>query len=389
MMKIGILTFIHTRNFGANLQCFALQHKLNLMGFDAEVINFYRPIDRGYIVNENDNKRFPAIFRHRSIKDYRSKINKFVVSLFRRLVAKQQKTIKQTDGFLSFHQQYIRFSTEEYRNITQLYEHFPRDKYSHLIVGSDQVWNYDAPYSKEPFFLTFAHQAKKISYAASLGHTKLPPRVEQLYRGWLQDFSVISVREDTAQKAISSITEKPVYQVLDPTLLLNKEEWLKSLAVENHINGDYVLVYMLSVSRPAIEMAQVVARKFSCCIKIITNRPLLLKDSNCEILRNESPKSFLEKYSEAKFVVTNSFHGTAFAINFNIPFVTIEKKGGRLNSRKASLLKLLNLSERCITEGDSYDLDKIIHCDFSLANRVLEEEREKSVMFLTSSLAYD
>ena len=79
-MKIGILTFIHTRNFGANLQCFALQHQLSLMGYDSEVINLYRPDDKGYLPCEDDKKRFPKLYSYHSLKDYRKRINKFIAS---------------------------------------------------------------------------------------------------------------------------------------------------------------------------------------------------------------------------------------------------------------------------------------------------------------------
>lgn len=388
IMKIGILTFIHTRNFGANLQCFALQHTLESLGYDAEVINLYRPVDKGYVPCDNDKIRFGGIYRYHSLKDYRSKINKLIVPLINRILGRHKKNNENLDGFLSFQEEFIHFSSEEYRNFTQLYTEFPQNKYSHLITGSDQVWNYSTSFSKEPFFLTFSNSSKtlKISYAASLGHSNLPNEVQKKYKEWLNDFVAISVREESAVAAITPLTDKKVFRVLDPTLLIEKKEWLRSLSINTTESEGYVLVYMLSLSEHVISFARSVAKTLKCSVKIITSRPYFKSFDDCEFLRSENPRSFVELYSKALFVVTNSFHGTAFAINFNVPFVTIDKKESRLNSRKQCLLELFKLGNRYALEDESLSSDYYINCDFSEANRILEIERNKSVLFLKETL---
>lgn len=387
-MKIGILTFIHTRNFGANLQCFALQHTLESMGYDAEVINLYRPVDKGYVPCDNDKIRFAGIYRYHSFKDYRSKINKLIVPLINRILGRHKNNKEKPDGFLSFQKQFIHFSSEEYHNFTRIYSDFPQNKYSHLITGSDQVWNYSTVFSKEPFFLTFSNTNKtiKVSYAASLGHLSLPNEVQKKYKDWLKGFAAISVREESAVAAITPLTDKKVFRVLDPTLLIEKKEWLRSLSINSSESEGYVLVYMLSLSEQVIAFARSVAKMLKCSVKIITSRPYFKSFDDCEFLRSENPRSFVELYSKALFVVTNSFHGTAFAINFNIPFVTIDKSGGRLNSRKQCLLALFKLDKRYVLESDNLNLDFFIHCDFCEANRIMEIERNKSMFFLKETL---
>ena len=384
-MKIGIVTFIHTQNIGANLQCFALQNTLDRLGYDTEVINLYRPIDIGYIPCDNDKKRFHGIYTHKSLKDYKSRINRIVANIIKKIFNKK-KEIQRFDGFLSFRNKYINFSKKIYKNYTQLYSEFPKNEYTHLIVGSDQVWNYASDYSKEPFFLTFVEGINKISYGASVGLSTIPPTVERIYSKWLTDFSAISVREATSVVAISKLTMKDVYRVLDPTLLLNKNEWLKAFDICPTEKIRYVLVYMLSISDKVINFARNVAKRMNCNVKIITNRPYYKSFSDCEFLRAENPISFIELYCNARFVVTNSFHGTAFAINFNIPFVTIDKKSSFLNSRKQSLLELLCLRDRYIYEEDKQDIDKFIRCDFHKVNNILLKERENSISFLKKAL---
>ncbi len=388
IMKIGILTFIHTRNFGANLQCYALQHTLESMGYDAEILNVYRPVDKGYVLCDNDKIHFAGIYRYHSLKDYRSKLNKVIASLINRIFERHKKVKEKPDGFLSFQKQFIHFSSEEYRNFTQLFTEFPQNKYSHLITGSDQVWNYSTFFSKEPFFLTFANasKTKKISYAASLGHPSLPYEVQKKYKKWLKDFVAISVREESAVEAITPLTSKKVFRVLDPTLLMEKKDWLQSLSINTSESEGYVLVYMLSLSEQVIFFARNVAKTLKCSVKIVTSRPYFKSFDDCEFLRSENPRSLVELYSKALFIVTNSFHGTAFAINFNIPFVTIDKKESRLNSRKQCLLELFELGNRYALEGDRLSSDHYIYCDFSLANKILEIERKKSILFLKETL---
>lgn len=388
-MKVGILTFIHTKNFGANLQCFALQHKLLSMGYDAEVINLYRPKDKGYIPCKEDNERFSPIFTYKSLKDYKSKFNKFAARLISSLkyaLSSKKQDQESTNGFDHFQQKYIKFSENCYRNFTQLYNEFPHQLYSHLVVGSDQVWNYSSDFSKEPFFLTFTDSPKKISYAASVGHDSIPEKIAPLLRKWLESFSAISVREKTSVSVVEKLTNKDIDSVIDPTLLITKDQWLQAFSIKKESNQTFVLVYMLSVSESTLKLATDIANKIGCGVKIITNRPLLTTPSGCEVLRNENPKSFVELYCKASFVVTNSFHGTAFAINFNIPFVTMDKQSARLNIRKGDLLKLLHLENRNLFEGDSYDIDNIMSCDFTEANNILESERKKADLFIKKNI---
>lgn len=389
-MKIGILTFIHTKNFGANLQCFALQQKIHSMNYNVEVINLYRPGDKGYIACEKDKERFAPIYSCNSWRDYRSKFNKKIVHLIswlKSLFNYSKSKINKQDGFQQFHHDYIHFSSKCYRNYTQLYEEFPHLEYTHLVVGSDQVWNYASDFSREPFFLTFTDESTKISYAASVGHASIPETIKPIFKKWLDGFFAISVREKTSVTEIKDITGKDVYNVIDPTLLLNKEQWLNALSIKDIETSPFVLVYMLSVSESTLQLAHDVASKLNCGIKLITNRPLINISHRCEVLRDEDPKSFVELYSKAKFIVTNSFHGTAFAINFNVPFVTMDKRNARLNVRKGDLLKLLNLEHRNLFEGDAYNVDQLLKCDFSEANSLLEKERIFAEKYLKSVFA--
>ena len=142
--------------------------------------------------------------------------------------------------------------------------------FTHFIVGSDQVWNFENPFSPEPYFLTFVPEtAKKISYAASLGHKILPNIVAKKYKQWLANFDSISLREQEGAELISRLLKKDVKCVLDPTLLLSKQEWYDKFDLVNENVEKYVLVYVLVHSDYSINLAKYIASKLDLKVKLI------------------------------------------------------------------------------------------------------------------------
>lgn len=386
-MKIGILTFVHAYNYGAELQCFALQRKLRNMGYDCEVLNIYRPADSQYKTTKESKERFKQLYSYNSSKDLKAKMHTIAAKLLSSFLALfyNRSFVRREKNFSNFHKMYTNLSSRTYTNFFDLYS--AEMPYTHLIVGSDQVWNFMNEFSVEPYFLTFAKKSRKISYAASIGHADVPIELQSYYKIWSSDFYSISLREERGVEIMKEITGRDdITCVLDPTLLLTKKEWCSSLKIIDSKKEKYVLLYLLSMSSFSIELAKQIARDKGYSIKIVSTAAISLnKDNEIEYYNGVSPRIFVELFASASFVITNSFHGTAFAINFNIPFYSTTRKSKRYNSRFINLLSKTYLIDRLIYEEDSIDIisTEVI---FDKCNYALETERTHSLNFIEKSI---
>lgn len=386
-MKIGIVTFVHAYNYGAELQCFALQRKLRNLGYDCEVLDIYRPIDPQYKETAESKERFKQLYSHNSSADLKAKIHMRVSRVLSSIlnIIFHRRFIVRANNFSEFHNKYTKLSNHTYTNFLELYS--AELPYTHLIVGSDQVWNYMNKFSVEPFFLTFDNKAKKISYAASIGHADIPQEIQPFYKKWSAEFSAISLREDRGVEIMKSITGRDdITCVLDPTLLLTKQEWCNSLNISERINEKYILIYLLSMSPFSIALAKQIAKEKGYIIKMVSTAAISLnKDKEIMYYDGVSPRTFVELFSSASFVITNSFHGTAFAVNFNIPFYSTTRKSKRYNSRFISLLQKTNLIDRLLYEEDALGMIST-DVDFKKCNLTLTLERLHSLNFIDNSL---
>lgn len=383
-MKIAILTFLHAFNYGAELQAFALQRKLRNIGYDVTLLDVCRPgKNPEYIMTDYFKPIFAFTDNQTKTSGRNRLLSKYLTAFFKLIFPKRDKV--RHDRFYSFHKQYTNLSTKKYLNFDALYsESFD---FTHFIVGSDQVWNFTNGFSPEPYFLTFAKGAKRISYAASLGHSSIPDEIVPLYKEWINNFDSISLREKEGVEVISTLTQKKVEHVLDPTLLLNKGEWLSSLGISQKTNKEkYVLVYLLSKSDFSVKLAQKIAKQIGGIVKIIVPNvwsPYMLT-AGVEPLYNAGPKEFIELFAGASFAVTNSFHGTCFSVNFNIPFYSTPHSTKKTNSRFVSLLSSVGLSDRILYDGTNSEIT--MNVDFSQPNTRLEQLRNKSLEYIINAL---
>lgn len=390
-MKIAILTFVHAYNYGAELQCFALQYKLRKQSYNVEVLDVYRPNDDEYIHSKETDKRFSNLFSHTNKSDIIGKFHIYVVNcleqLFKIIYKEKYKTRK--ENFSGFHEKYTNLSSKKYYNFNDLYS--GQLDYTHYIVGSDQVWNYSNYFSIEPYLLPFVKNGKKISYAASIGHSEIPDILYDIYKSNLNSFDSISVRESQGAQVLKEVTgREDIKTVLDPTLLLTKEEWCQALSIEINNNKPYVLLYLLSRSTYSIELALKLAARNNWDVIVIT--PGITPQynyKNVQYICGASPRKFVELFAGASFVITNSFHGTAFSVNFRVPFISTTRYNKRYNSRFVNLLHITYLENRLVFEDDKdYTIiDTLGKCDFSKSVSVLQDERNASLTFLYNSLA--
>lgn len=378
-MKIGIITIQNVNNYGAELQCCALCRKLRSMGYDAEVINYLFGIHPNHI--HAGEKRTVSISLKQDIK---VRLLPIVQNLFCLFYQKNKKL--RNKRFDEFHATYNRLTDMVYPSVQSLYEAI--FDYDVLCIGSDQVWNYEKGYSMEPFFASFDKKGtRKISYGSSIGLSKLSPEAENVFKKELSGFTSLSVREQQASDLLHKLLNKDVDVVLDPTLLLNSNEWLEVAKMEMCPNEKYVLVYIVTIKpcNYVLEVARKVAKERGLkIVRICRDAYPEHSGNDVEEILTAGPSDFVGLFSRAEFVVTNSFHGTVFAINFSKPFYSVIKSHHSTNSRLTSILEKLNLEHRILPVGSP--LPEISDIDFAISTEKLNEERAHSLDYLVKAL---
>ena len=355
--KVATITFHRARNYGAVLQAVALQKAIIGLGYDSEVIDY-------------DNRKISSCYD----VIQKSSLKIFLFSLFRCSAIKRKNT---------FFDRFMDKELHKSRKVKK--EDLPQmeDEYDKFITGSDQVWNYLLTGSDGAYFLDFVgDRKKKISYAASFGIGEIPAEKTAWYREMLQGFDYISVREATGGRLVKSITCMDSVNDLDPVFLLDLPAWKKIMAGRVP-EKKYLFTYMCSEA--AMEYAQKVAdEKGLKIINVVYSKSILHPEKNVGDCRIDvSPEDFLAYLYHAEYVVTGSFHATAFSIIFNKQF----KVGvpDRVGSRINDLLERTGLQQRVIAAGSSVqEMDVPIAWDS--VNGIVAEGRSRSLANLQRSI---
>lgn len=361
--KVSLITSHYVDNYGSILQTYASQKYLEEKGCSVEIVNYIRENLRIDNIKKRRKAHYKAkggIFRLPFVSDL------LVLRWYRRHI-KRKKILD------AFRKDNLRFS-DEYTSIEQLMSDPPIADY--YCVGSDQVWNYLYNEGVLPeHFLQYAPKgSKKLSLSSSLGIDRIDDEeCGALMKSYLRDFSLITVRESSGKKALESIGVNNVHHVLDPTLLLTKEQWISEFNLKRAVKDEYVLLYQLTPCREMDEFARQIALKKNCKLIVIafgTGRSM----AGAEIIVNPSAERFMELILHANYIVTDSFHATAFSICFNREFLSWLPN--KYSTRLVSLLEMLNLEDRAFTKNEARweMLDKI---DYKKINGVLDSAREE------------
>ena len=353
-LKIAIVT-IYSMNFGNRLQNYAVHRLLSDMGVECETLVCQR-----------------SFLRH---------ICRNIYHFLGRLLSKKQsmvfcafsKFVKRTTPVRFVYNKELKIPT------------YVSEVYDYCITGSDQVWNPEIRIKeKANYFLDFAPQQKRVCIAPSFGVSNIPSEYKDKYREWIDSFKYLSCRESEGIKLIKDLTGRKAELLIDPTMMLDKEMWRDVYQSITLPSQPYMLLYFLGEMPMERE-------KF---IKKIAKENRLgiidvLKTKKREY-KNLQPDGLVQLIDGAAFVCTDSFHLTAFSINFNIPFFVFSRKskedfGNHMISRIVSLLELFHLEERLDPVSEVYALT----CDFTRANKVLKDERKKEKEYLEKCFAID
>lgn len=369
--KVGIITITKDLNFGNRLQNYALQKFLNAMNVEAETIMDtyncfhikFNWID--YIKKNKIGMIFKVITNHKEYRD--------------NLLLKLSRQPK----FIEFNNKYIHFS-----KLNCYYENTPTElghSYDYFIVGSDQVWN---PHFKctNLEFLTFAPKNKRIAYAASFGISEIPEKFREKFKAWLKGMKYISVRENAGVAIIKDLIDKEDVPVLvDPTLLLTKDEWLEIAQKPDWYKGEkYILTYYLGEKPEGmLDEVELIAKQNNL-------RIFNLLDSQNMDLYSIGPSEFLYLVQHCSIMYTDSFHGTVFSILMQVPFVICERvqnKMKNMNSRIDTLLDMFSLQSRRGTVDNNYRIENPMYADYSNIEKVLSSERTRAKKYLKEALS--
>jgi len=331
-MKIGILTFHRAINYGAFLQAFALKRYLETLGHSVEIIDYWP---------KHHADRY-SLFSCPPTTNPLGKVKHFVYAWIKlsRAYRRKRGMNRLFHVYLGLGKQVSYPTPGDLRTLN----------YDCVIYGSDQIWSNSVigGYRQldEVFWGAYVpKEIKKVAYAPSMGNIDIRDDEKDQIRDLLKKFSSLSVRETFLKNALNDLTDQEITVVLDPVFLVGKEEWRKFC---QPVNGPpYVLFYNLTISKEADEFVEKIGRESGYRVIEITGRVDPFKVGK-RYVQTASAFEFLSYIENAQFVVSTSFHGTAFSILFEKQFWSLGM--GKNSGRVASLLGLLDIEERLIKD---------------------------------------
>lgn len=252
------------------------------------------------------------------------------------------------------------------------------------FAGSDQIWNSSTMYVDPMYYLRFAPAEKRVAFAPSFGRDFVADYNKEKIGKWISEFAYLSVREDSGVKLIKEMTGREAIQLVDPTLMVDCETWKNILGIDDK-ESNYILAYFLD--KPS-ELARKAITELRAALKYeVIAIPYQFDDmSYCDKMVSSGTIEFLDLINNAKCVLTDSFHGTAFSINLHTPFYVFSRAYGTAhsqNSRVESILKKVKMQARFEPKDVLVQYDQI---DFAYSESVLIEERKNAREYISNAL---
>lgn len=354
-MKVSIVSLFGEFNYGNRLQNYAVQEVLRNMGFQTQSI---------YI----QSLKLKVIDMLKRLC-FNTPLNYLFNNSNRLLRFKRQQT------FRKFNMKYI--TLKAYSSVKEI------EDVDFFVVGSDQVWNlkYDTEAKKRLFFLSFTKPEKRVCFSPSIGLSEIPAQWKDFFQEKLKDFPNLSVREKRGAEIIKEITGRDAEVLIDPTLMLDKNEWLKIAKKPNNIDTDveYVMNYFLG------DMPKQAMSNGERIVNDLNGRIYNMTDLNVPELYVSGPSEFLYLIEHAAVVQTDSFHACVFSFLFGKPFLLYAREGADTDmfSRMETLFSTFGLKRKFVGSGLPND---IFECDYTYGFQKLKREREKVITFLKQSM---
>ena len=363
MQKVKMLTFHNAENYGATLQAYALKETLKELGVNPEFVNY-----------ENE----------KILSDYKLIRTNSLKSFFSSLWY-LPRNLKRKRSFKSFSDRYLDTNSKVYLSKEDIEKDIESGEI--FVAGSDQIWNPDLTDGlSDVYTLNFEREdIKKIIYGASLGNEELLQKNASDFKVKLASLDLISVREQSVIRPLEEVCDKKVEQVIDPTLLLNKDTWDKLITENNTISltsEKYILVYTLFESDEVTKIANHLSKVTG--LKIVHFRKYNAYENELMNLYSYGPVDFVNAFKNAAYVITNSFHGTVFSLIFERKFYSVlpSIRAGRIKD----LLNDLGLNKRIVQDMDQINLEDEI--DYMSTKEKIDVLKSKSIEYLKKGIDY-
>lgn len=362
MKATATITWITYYNYGTYLQAYALQQYIRSLGYDNKILD-----DSDYTYSAYCESMHPILARVR-------KVLKRIVLIF--FTNKQIVTSK----FEKFKCNYlvVDYKSKDYDYLNATYQTF--------ICGSDQIWNPTVDYPGKEFYYANFVNTKKIAYAPSFGISIFQEELKSQIKERIKDFYALSCREKQGCELMFELIGRDIPQVLDPTLLLDKFDYLRLLNPTKE-KKKYILLYLLSWNNKYYEAAKNFANAKGFSIFTFNLPNLRVKNTINSI--NAGPIEFLEAIRDATYVFTDSFHGSIFSFIFEVQFVTFKRFSNTRdsqNSRVENLFRILEIESHLVDESTLSTIGSMQPIDFIKAKKCLEPYRIVSHNYLKESL---
>lgn len=374
MGAIGLITMHNIANYGSCLQTYATQKVFESIGWSTIVIDYCRPNNTlQFLTNQAfEGKRLARLEPlWNSMPALKHMASKPISSYLFRYGA----------PFRRFRGVYLNETNETYFSCDELKSNPPlADVY---CTGSDQVWNsvWNGGFDQSYYLTWVPGEKPRVAYSSSIGRENLDEWEEKPMRRALRRYAAISVREESAVRVLAKLGIKSTL-VLDPTLMLNDSDWGQIATRPKQSLDGYILVYQLNPNDNFSNYASMVSKELGLPLVKLCYRG---KDRQKGAINIVSPEvtDFLGLFFNASYVITDSFHATAFSLNFQKPFVSIAPN--RFSTRITSVLELTGTSNRLLRNKEDISL-MLRPIDFDYARQVLEAKREESLDFLRCAL---
>lgn len=362
-MKIGICTFHFAHNYGAMLQAYSLKHYLECLGNEV-----YMTCNRRYTLTKWNPKSFWK-------ENWKGKLL-YVKYLVKWYLPKYYYLHVREKHFEQFRERYL---DDKIRGVDTYYDA--------IVYGSDQIWSkFESGYDKVFWGVEQSNTKKRIAFSASMGVVRIENEEDRSFlKHALSRFSAVSVREKDLQDALIDLKLAPqltIERTIDPAFLLSVSEW-SQLAKKRLVKESYLLFYDFQTDKQTTEMVRMIAKEKSLRVIRMTDGIVSLeKDENC--FRCAGPLDYLSLFKYADFVVSSSFHGTAFSIIFEKQFLVRQIWN---KERVKTMLATFGLADRFVEQFDRMP-SRIPVIDYSAVNPLVEKEVAEAKNYLLRSLTY-
>lgn len=381
--NIGVVTWFNSLNYGTCLQCYSLTAFLE---------------KQGYYTYVPESFRYYYGFRHpletvariagkiKEMKNPPNEVSSFQAENMKFQEAFEKRKFKNREFAYKYNHIFRIRNRADFKKMCEKADLF--------ITGSDQIWNPD--YVTPPYLLSFVKKGiPKLAYASSIGMAHIPEKKKYLYKKYLKDFSFIGVREQTAEKELMPLLGRNVVTVLDPSFLLTEQEWAEltvNINLDIKKNEKYIFCYFIGTQTGWYQDVKKFAEKRKCKIYCALSESKLIPECGT-LLPEIGVLEFIKYLQQAEYIVTDSFHATALAINLRKKFVVYKRFADSLeqsqNSRIIDLLEMFDCKDR-IKLDDKNGLEQLDdYINYENILKKLKEKRKESQDLLLKAIQND